>query len=244
VSAGLGRRLTAAGLDVPADEPPDHLGRELELLAGLVDRARLGRAPGGDGAGEEPDEILGFLDGHVLWWLPALTPAIERHASPFWCQVSGLTLDRVLEHRRALAGEAAPTIPAPWNLMGLPRDPLDDPRADLRELAVFLMLPVRSGLYLSEADVRALGRSGALPGGPVSRPRILETLFHSAVAHQELDAVAEGLRAILSGVREAMEGLVAGRGLPEAFAEPWLRRLGRTDLMLVRMARGEGPTDA
>lgn len=235
VSAAVERRFRSVGLQVPSSEPADHLGRELELLAAL-ERAR---PEGGPGEGEE-DAVLGFLDGHLLWWLPPLVPALRRHADAFWRTVADLTLELVLDHRRTLAGDAPPTHPPPWNLQGLPRDPLDDPTVDLREVATFLMLPARSGVYLGEADARALGRSRRLPGGFGGRVRILETVFHSAVAYGAMEDVADGLGALVADVRDTFETM-AERGLPADFVAPWLRRMEQTAGMLARMRRGEGP---
>lgn len=243
VTAALGRRFAAVGMPVPESEPPDHLGQELALLAELA--SREDESPPGPGASDEPDAeertALGLLDGHLLWWLPALLPAVQRHGLSFWSAVADLTLELALDHRRALVGDSPPEAPPPWNLRGAPRDPLDDPTVDLREVATFLTLPVRSGLYLSEADARALGRSRRLPGGFGTRARVLETVFHSAVAYDGMDDVIHGFRTILTGVRVAMEAMVSGPGLPRAFVDPWLRRLEGTDSLLARMARGEGP---
>lgn len=226
VSAAVGRRFEAAGRSRPTSEAPDHLGRELELVAAL-----------GEGAA---DEVVAFLDGHLLWWLPSLTPALRRNAGPLWRTVADLTLDLVLDDRSERAGEAPPDRPPPWSLRGPPRDPLDDPTVDLREIATFLMLPARSGLYLSEADARGLGRARRLPGGFGSRARVLETVFHSAVAYDGMVDVAGGLRSLVDDVKGDLEGMVA-RGLPSELLRPWTSRLERTSAMLARMAEGEGP---
>jgi hypothetical protein len=127
--------------------------------------------------------------------------------------------------------------------MGLPPDPIDDPTVGIREISVFLTHPVRSGLWVSESDARSLGESGVR--APTDRPgnpaRILETVFHFALAHHRLDGVVGGLRGMLADVLDFMGEAVAGWGLHSAFAIPWQRRLDQTDAMLVRMARGEGP---
>lgn len=243
VTAAAARRLAAAGLEVPPSEPPDHLGHELGLLRALDEEAGeadpgAAMAPGGEPAAEV---ALDVLDGHLLWWVPALVPAIRRLGPPFWGVVADLTLDVLADHRRVLAGNAPPAGPPPWNLRGVPRIPLDDPTADLREVATFLTLPVRSGLYLAEADARMLGRSRRLPGGFGSRARVLETVFHSAVAYDDMPDLVEGLGTIVSGVRAAMEALAVDGDLPEDFVAPWIERLDRTDAMLERMGRGEGP---
>lgn len=233
VSASVGRRFDAAGLERPASEPPDHVGRELELLAALAERPDGDPAEGGGGT-------LDLIEGHVLWWVPALVPALRRNADAFWGTAARLTLALVVDHRAALADDAAPHRAPPWNLQGIPRDPLDDPTVDLREVATFLMLPSRSGLYLSEADARSLGRSDRLPGGFGSRARVLETVFHSAVAYDAMPDVAEALHRVVDEVGRAL-GAMEDDGLPAGFAEPWLRRLEQTEAVLERMRAGQGP---
>jgi len=241
VSAALARRFGSADLESPVHEPPDHLGNELALLAILSERASASAATEADGVGA--DEGLGFLDGHLLWWLPSLVAAVGRHGTPFWREVAEHTLRLTVDHRRSLVGGRAPSVQPPWNLMGLPPDPLDDPTVGLREISIFLVHPVRSGLYLSDADARALGDTGGRGStdGAASPARTLETVFHFSAAYHRLDDVVAGLRGVLADVMGFMEEAVAHRGLHSGFVTPWQRRLDQTDAMLVRIARGEGP---
>ena len=124
--------------------------------------------------------------------------------------------------------------------MGLPPDPLSDPRVGLRAIAIFLTHPVRSGLYLSDADARSLAHRHRVPPG--GRPaQILESALHSAVAYGGIEATCERLEAIAA---EAAGILVQVRdvdGLHESFLTPWLQRLDQTRTMLARMGSGEGP---
>lgn len=237
VSSAVGRRFTAAGLSPPSSQPPDHLGRELELTAALEEA----RGSAESGTAEAEADVRAFLDGHLLWWVPPLMVAQRRNGDSFWRTVAELTLELVFGHRAELAGADPPDHPVPWHLQGVPRDPLDDPTVDLREVATFLTLPVRSGLYLSEADARDLGRSRRLPGGFGSRARVLETVFHSAVAYSRMEEVADDLNGRVADVARTVAGMIEGHGLPADFAEPWLRRLEATGAMLLRMRNGEGP---
>jgi hypothetical protein len=241
ISATLVRRFASVAIEPSARELPDHLGNELALLAALTDRAPA--EPPDGGRGGQPDEVLGFLDGHVLWWLPALAAAVGRLGSPFWREAAELTLRLTVDHRRSLAGERLPTARPPWTLMGLRPDPLDDPTVGLREISIFLTHPARSGLHLSEADALASGDAHARPPthGPDNPAGVLETVFHFAAAHHRLDEVVSTLRGVVADVFGFMEEAVDGCGLPAGFVAPWIRRLDQTDAMLVRMARGEGP---
>lgn len=227
VTASVERQLVDAGLPRPASEPADHLGRELQLMAAL---ARL----------PTPDDALGFLDGHLLWWLPGFVAALGRNGDPFWRAVGHLTLDLVIDHRQELLREcggetsAGPTVP--WNLTGVEPSPLEDTKVGLREIAAFVMLPARSGLYLSEADVRAVGKEESLPGGFGGRVLVLETLFRSAAAYGALEAVLGGLSGYVREVRGMLGALADGERIPETFVTPWTRRLHLTERMLEEMS--------
>jgi len=230
VTALVQRRLVDAGLPRPTSEPADHLGRELQLMAALAG------AP-------TPDDALAFLDGHLLWWLPGFVAALDRNGDPFWRTVGGLTLDLVIDHRQELLRERGGGAPSgsavPRNLRGVEPSPLEDTKVGLREIAAFVMLPARSGLYLSEADVRAMGKKESLPGGFGSRVLVLETLFRSAVAYGALGAVLGGLSGYVGQVRGMLGDLADGKRIPEAFLTPWTRRLDVTERMLEEMMESD-----
>ena len=107
VTASVERQVVDAGLPRPTSEPADHLGRELQLMAALADSPT-------------PDAALGFLDGHLLWWLPGFVAALGRNGDPFWRTVGQLTLDLVIDHRQELlrerGEETSPGPTVPWNL--------------------------------------------------------------------------------------------------------------------------------
>lgn len=238
VGRAMARRLRAAGLSETADTPPDHVGNELALLARLIESG--GARQGADRADGAPDEVLTFLDGHLLWWTPALVATLLRHGSPYWCRVAESLLHLGAEQRCALVGDRAPGRQAPWNLMGLPPDPLDDPRTGLRAIAVFLSHPVRSGLYLSEAEAHSLAHHHRIPPG--GRPaQILESALHSAVAYGGLETTCERLETITVDTTRVLMDAHSVNGLHQAFLAPWLLRLDRTRRMLARMRSGEGP---
>ena len=242
VSATMARRLRAAGLPEAVGTPPDHLGHELALLASLMeqDRARIDTPGDEPGPDDRPGQLLAFLDGHLLWWLPPLVSTLLRHASPYWCEVSEAILHLVVEQRCALVGNHAPVAQVPWNLMGLPPDPLEDPRVGVREIAIFLVHPVRSGLYLSDDETRALAHKHRRPeGGPPSQ--ILESALHSAVAYGGIETICERLRIIASDTIRSLTEARLEKGVDGGFLDPWLRRLDRTRGMLARMRSGEGP---
>ena len=242
VSAAMARRLRAAGLGEPGSTPPDHLGHELALLARLMeeDGARLDTPGGEPGPDDGPEEVLAFLDGHLLWWLPSVVSTLLRHASPYWCEVSESILHLVVEQRCALVGNHAPVAQVPWNLMGLPPDPLEDPTVGIREIAIFLVHPVRSGFYLSDAETRALAQKHRRPEGGLPS-QILESALHSAVAYGGIETICERLQIIASDTIHSLTESRRAAGVDGGFLDPWLRRLDRTRAMLARMRSGEGP---
>lgn len=259
--------LSTVGLGPPrTGEPPDHLGHELGFLGGLTE-AELGALERSDAGGVRQIRAVArsFLEGHVLWWTPHACLTLERLGSPFWSRVAGLVLAVVTEHREAVVGEAASSLPvlgfrgpsagasggAPWigtkgaapppfGLDGPAPDPLSDPSTGLARLARFLTSPPESGIYLGGADIRALGRGERLPVGFGGRSRILTNLLRSAADYGRVDEVVDGLRARVAGDRRGLEGWAGERPWRRRFVEPWFARMEGTLRVLDELERGAG----
>lgn len=225
------RHYEAAGFRPRLDEvSADHLGVMLAFLA---------YASGAQGEAVEDEQraiagrleqVIGdFLEVCVLSWVPGLVTAVQATGSRFWTNVVTMALGLAADHRRTLR---VPQRPAD---LGRFSSPLDDERAGLREIAEFLLTPMRSGLFLTRPDIVGLGRRHDVPRGFGGRQTMLTNLLRSAVELGELRRVLESLDALLDERRCELAGLADAAGL-HADVEPWMRRIHHTRGVVLQLA--------
>jgi hypothetical protein len=183
-------------------DEPDSLGAELALFA------RIWSDDGG-----------AFVEAHLgRWAVPALV-AISRQQSAVYSSIADLTLELV-------AAELGDTV------LDDVEDPLTNPRTGLRDIASHLLVPARSGWFLSRGTLGALSRSVALPCGFGTRVQMLDTLLRAGVEHGRLSEVV----AVLEGELDGWSAAYARWG-----AVAWRSRLERQRELLSRLSRGSGP---
>lgn len=210
--------------DVHVREEPDHISSELELIAAL----------GAGGATSESlaDVLSEFLDGHVLWWLPAFAFALGRSGSGLYSRAADALVELVARHRQALGTGASEESVLPE-----PVDILADDRTGVRQIADYLATPALSGIVLVRSRIVDAGRTLGLPRGFGDRRLMIGNLLRSAA---EYDAVTE-LAALLAREVEVWKDLYGSLGArrPAEFAyvcKAWVVRLELTATILERMA--------
>ncbi len=235
------RWLRQAGYDADtSSESADHVGHALGLLAFL---SGAEADAWDDGLSAEAERIhrlqRRFLDAYLLWWLPAFAEAVRQQDHPFYTLLSALTLDLVIDHRRALgpttdSTPAAPPLPEPPPL-------LNDEKTSLQDIADYLATPPWSGLYLSRDDLGRLGRAERLPRGFGPRARMLANLLRAAATFDRLDPLLNQLAEMIQTGRSHYAAL-AEREVPilETVAQAWLKRLDATEEMIARMRQATG----
>lgn len=221
----VAHRYRDAGFDPESDDlRPDHLATELRFLAHLLEAGPRGAA-----------EAAGFLDGHLLAWLPPFAFAAER--SPVYGPVVRFLLDWVLEQRRRIAlrlGIAATAARA------LPMDPTDsrsiieDDRTGVREIASFLTTPVHCGFYVGRSDIALLSHDARAPGGFGGRRLMMENLLRSAAHYDGLDTVFDRLDALAEDNASRWADLLDDPGVGP-WAVAWRERIATTRGVLREM---------
>jgi TorA maturation chaperone TorD len=214
-------------------EEPDHLGVELRFLA-LLSGAEADAWR--DDRSEDVDDLRRLqrhlLDGHLLWWLPGLIHVVQQQGPPFYARLATLTLDLILDHRAAL-GERAATERPP---LPPPDLDLDDARTSLKDIARFLTVPARCGLYLSRDAITHLGRQDDLPRGFGGRMQMLLNLLRSAAEFGRMEALIDRLSDKVEAWRAVYQQLqdtdVPGTA---PVAEAWKQQLAATQRVLHRM---------
>lgn len=221
--ARIAGKAGAPGRDAGVE--PDHLGHELGLLALLTER-------------EDREAVSRLLEGHLLWWLPLFVHSALRRAGTFWAAVLRLTLEAALDQAGVgtpspdgsatpVGGTASPAVPPGALGDSVGTEPHLD--ASPTELARYLVTPVRSGLFLSLGDARALGRAAEVPGGFGRRERVVATLLRSAAAYDRLGRVTADLATMV----DAQAAFLVR--VPEPYRGPWLARLDRLRRVLERL---------
>lgn len=193
----------------PRDDGPEHLATELRALALLSGTEAAALASGDGPAAHRARELAReLLDGHVLRFLPTFAAAVRRLGLAFPAALVDQIEQLVLLHREGLGEPAS----ASFELAGEPVVLADD--VGLGQLARALTSPARAGLFLSRADIAAVGRATGVPRGFGERATLLHNLLRTANDLDQLPAVVDALRARL---RDACAELGA-----QAHATPWL----------------------
>lgn len=122
----------------------------------------------------------------LTWTIPALV-AVERQGGALYPALARMARALLAEHLQ----EALVELPAF-------ADPLDDDKTGLRRLAEHLLVPVKSGWFLSRGDLLRLAGQAECPCGFGSRVQMLEAYFRTAVEHERLATAVDVLQSELS----------------------------------------------
>lgn len=158
-----------------------------------------------------------FIEAHLARWaVPALI-AIERQDSGLYGTLARLARELL---KPMLAGVPVALPPVD--------DPLDNPKTGLRRLAEHLLVPVKSGWFLSRGDVLRLAAESECPCGFGSRVQMLETLLRTAVDQDRLGPATDAL----------IGEVAVWQAILDVEAPAWGERVGQTKAVLERLAAG------
>jgi len=215
-------------------ESADHLAHELALLAFLSGAETEALEAGKRSEAERMRRRMqAFMDGHLLWWLPAFVQAVQQQAYPFYAALGGFTLEVVLDHRAAL-GEGGCFSES--LVLEEPPDLLEKEKTGLKDIAAYLTTPTWSGFFLSRSDITRLGRGERLPHGFGSRVQTLTNLLRAAVEFDRMDALLGALSEQLDTWASFYQKLSAsGLERVEIVSQTWLDRLTTTRSIIEQM---------
>lgn len=195
---------------------PDHVG----LCLGFLDH--LART------GQEDREFTSWL----LEWVPICCLAVEREPSahPFYRDVAAATRRHVLEN-----------IPEPLSRAWEPEDSApgsadtEEEEIGLSHILRFLLVPARSGLFLSRARLGGLAREAGmrLPFG--SRFDVARMLFRAAGEDGGVGAVLDLLEEELAVWEAAYRAWAEEHSRWAPPAARWLQRTGETGRLIAQM---------
>ncbi|MCB9680439.1 MAG: molecular chaperone TorD family protein [Alphaproteobacteria bacterium] len=224
VAGAVRARFAAAGFSARVSGvEPDHAGMICLCLAFLGEMEVEALDDGRDDVLARVRALQAdVLGADVLPWFPALAVALERQGDPFYATVGALAVELAAAHDAA----PSPVILPP------PLDVLDEPKAGLATVARALLVPGRSGWFLSRADLIRLGRAVEVPPGFGPRWKMLEALLVGAVDHGRAREALAALTAEIGTWDEGFAGWEA-LGLP---VSPWRERLAVTKGALQRLS--------
>jgi len=213
-------------------DDPDHLAHELALLSFLcgaeADAHADGRAEMAAVARRQQAAVLG---DHLLWWLPLFVPAVARQGDGFYAALAGLTWALVLDHWQDVGGAADGARWAPGGADDA--DAANEPAAGdaARQIGAHLLRPVRSGLFVSRADLARCARQAGLPHGFGDRRQMAATLLDGAARFDRSAALAAALGELVAGAQAAWAAPELAPA-PAAIRRFWLARLARTAALI------------
>lgn len=227
----------ALGFVGPDDVAPDHLGVELLALGHLAGAEVDARR---DDLVETAARMVAlqqqFLAEHLSRWIIPICAAVEQADDPWYAALARLTLTLVADSHPATPA----LLPDSTFPPAAPPDP-DDTDTSLQDLATYLLTPVRSGLFISQRDLRAAGRRLDLPGGFGNRRQLLLNMMRAAVTYEQFPHLTDALLVVVTARTDAYRAIAKTLAAPAA---PWLDRITTTRDLLGRVAElAEIPSD-
>lgn len=231
-------------LDTAASSP-DHIGHELAALAYLCHREATTSGDDAKTNGDAARRQQGrLLEEHLLRWLVPFHVALGRQGDAFYVALSRLCLELVRQHFASVMEAGLSPAVVETGITPTAHDLLEDDTTSLREIADFLLVPCRSGIYLSRADIGTLGRHLQLPRGFGDRRQTLLNLMRTAAQYDQFRAL---IRSISGAVAEALlEQQRLREGMPElaGFIASWEAKLSWTHGLLSRLEASAGQIEA
>lgn len=207
---------------------PDHLAHELALLSFLCGAEADAHADGLAGmAGTARTRQAAFLADHLLWWLPLFAHAVARHGDGFYAALAALTWDLAADHWQDVGGAADGARWAPDEAGDAPQPSADE----ARQITARLLLPVRSGLFLSREELAHCARQAGLPHGLGDRRQMLATLLDGATRFDHRAALTTALGEVVVAA-QATWATPDFAPAPDAIRRFWQARLARTAALI------------
>lgn len=123
----------------------------------------------------DPEAADAFFSKHLGMWAPAALVAIERQGSPLYASLAEL-LKEIFTPRMTEVQER--WVPV--------EDWLDQPKTGIKDIVAHMLIPDRSGWFLSRSDLIRWSTEVGIPCGFGSRQQMLQGLFMGAVEHREV----------------------------------------------------------
>ena len=218
----------------------DHIGYELAFLAYLCSvEATMLESNQVVEASHVTQEQYGFLQDHLLCWLPPFVNALALSGKPFYATLGQLTLQLAYDHLLQIDTADNKWINqvnfhSDFTLPDAP-DILQENQTSLKQVSRFLITPPYSGLYLSHSSIVKLARNHQLPRGFGDRHQLLTNLLRAAGQYEVVPALLEQLIAITITWNHAYQKQIENFLGIENWIRPWQKRAAETSSYLSQM---------
>jgi TorA maturation chaperone TorD len=227
----------------------DHLGLELRLMSHLLATEAQAIAAGDLGArGRALALQARCLHEHLACWAPVCGRAVLRVAAlPLFRTLAGLVTELILSD----CARYMPPAPAAIRLepQGAHSAGGAGQQGELRgnqgwdslaDVVRRLLTPDDVGVFLSRADISALGRRLELPVPIGERFQMLRSLFEAAGQFEQAPALLDALDGLLAGEQAAIAALAGAHPAWGPHAAHWRARLGRGRALLAELRAQAG----
>jgi TorA maturation chaperone TorD len=225
------RDYQRAGFEVnPTAGAADHIAHQLEYL-GFLSRTET-RAQEEDRqtqVAQTRKYRRAFLDTHLLRWLPPLVLAVRNQNHPFYTSLVEVAMETITNDwmTQDEPAESTFTLPEPPDLLG-------NEGTGLKEIAVYLLTPAYSGIYLSRDDIGRLARDQSVPRGFGERRQMLTNLMRAVAVYGETELVLSSLQLLVENWVESFREMEArSESVPTTVT--WIKRAVETTTIIARM---------
>jgi len=184
------------GYEPPTSENYDHIGVQLSAL-GYLSRLELElqEKQNSQELNYNREAQIELLDRHILQWMPMLNKALISQQNKFYSALCDLTLELLLEHRAILTENILDnTFEAHDGGLRL----LEDSKTSLKDIAIYLLTPALSGVFISHSEISRIAKLHDLPRGFGNRVQMLTNLFRIAAGYDALPQVLAEIKGILN----------------------------------------------
>lgn len=170
-----------------------------------------------------------FLDHHLLCWLSACSAGVKGCGNPLYGKIAEIMVGITAEHRQHLAAEYEISSPA---LEQVDVPDLEATHTGLEQVIEYLVIPDRSGLFISHSHLVEIGRVLSLPRGFGSRRQVLRNLFDAAVRYDRERVLIQAIKEMLEGQRFLFETWTQEFQVLGIFHLPWIEKMQTTTALM------------
>ncbi len=205
-------------------ESPDHISTQLAFLAHLLDL----RMTSPEASSPLLQARFDFLYHHLMPWVNTFLFALKGQNNAFYAEIADLTQVLLFNQLKIINAKAAITHEISY-FHAPPPDILENKKTGMKQIALFLLRPLHSGIYLSKHEIQAISRSMEVPTGFGDRGQLLSNLFQAALNFDTFSHLIDQLKARTLAFKQHYES-INEKNTPAISTnlKPWIDRTSKT----------------
>lgn len=178
--------------DPPSSENADHIGVQLSAMAFLCRQAlEFYDVQNSAAISSIYSAQQNLIENHILQWLPMLQQSLINQHSKFYISLCNLALELILDHHTAIQDI---TKSIPIRDLQLNNLLLEDKKTGLKDIALHILTPAYSGVFISQYEISRIARKLELPRGFGNRVQMFMNLVRAAVSFDALPSLLDEIR--------------------------------------------------